>query len=353
MIKSKKKYYINDLNEITLILTEDCNLNCSYCDQIHTKKNQNIKNIIDFFNFIKIKEINKPIQIELFGGEPFLEKDLIFNIFSYIRSILTGPQRYLITFKINTNGTLWNEKYFELLKYLRDNNFNIPNFIISYDGLWQDKRSNEHLTKIIEENIKSIFSIKCLASVTKISFSYNGFEDQNLLKNYLYIINKFPVSIFTIKHYLIRELWKWNEKKFKKYQEDFKELLKFDFIQYKNYKKHLVYINQKIHEFLNPKLGCGLGETRITLKQNEILNCGLDNDFNDEKNITSKDIKYNCLSCEIFNYCDKICPKKIFHMNKEGINYWCEIKKIEYKILMNYLNKYDFKTYKKIKNKGV
>ena len=348
MIKSKKQYQINDLNEITLILTEDCNLQCKYCDQIHSKKSQTIENIIEFFNFIKIKNINKPIQIELFGGEPFLERELILEIFKFLRKTLTGPQRNLITFKINTNGTLWNDKYFELLKYLRDNDFNLPNFIISYDGLWQNLRSNDHLTKLIEKNIHDIFSVKCLASIAKISFSYNGEEHQDLLKNYLYIINKFPVSINNIKHYLIREPWKWNEKKFKKFKYDFKEFLKFNLIHLKKYRIHLSYINQKLNEFSNPKLGCGLGKTRITLKQNEILDCGLDNDFRDVKLINSEDIEYNCLSCEIFNYCNKICPKKIFYQNKEGLNYWCEIKKFEFNIIKNFLKNYDKQNYQKI-----
>ena len=333
---------INSLNEITLILTENCNLECKYCDQGHSNKNQNINNIKEFFNNINLKELNKNLNIELFGGEPFLEKKLIIEIIEFLRRTLTGPQRQLITFKINTNGSIWNESYFEIFKLMKEYNFRIPNFIISYDGLWQSERSNELLTKIIEKNIESIFNIDCLSAITKISFSYNG-SNQDLLKNYLFISEKFNINISNIKHYLIREPWKWNDIKFNKYQIDFKNYLKYDLLYYRKFGLHLRYIQDKILEFTEPRFGCGFGKTRITLAGNQILNCGLDNDFSNDMQITDNQIKNNCIDCEIYNHCNKICPKKIFY-SKE-INYNCEIKKMEFNILKNYFKKYDPETY--------
>ena len=343
-----KTIHISQLNEITLVLTQDCNLQCKYCDQIHSKKSQSIENIIDFFKKIKIKDLNKNLNLELFGGEPFLNKKLIQEIFNFLKKELTGPQRNLITIKINTNGTLWDKSFFKLFEFLRDNDFNIPNFIISYDGLWQNLRSDDHLTKIIEKNIYEIFSIKCLASITTLAFSYQGLSNQNIVKNYLYLLEKFPVSIKNIKHYLIREPWKWNEQKFLNYKENLINYIKFDYLQYKKIHTHLKFTKQKINEFLNPKNGCGLGETRISLINDKIVNCGLDNDFQDMKNINSQDVKFNCLSCEIKEYCDKTCPKKIFYLNKDNLNYWCEIKKLDFKLFTNYFKKYDIITYNKI-----
>jgi len=343
-------YYINHLNTITFIITENCNLKCSYCNQIHSKNNLNLDFVKNFFNEIKLKELNKPITFEIFGGEPFLEFNKIKELINIISSELPGPKRNLIEIKINTNGLIWRKEIPYFFKDLLEKNFN-RKLIISYDGLWQNLRGDKHINKIIEENISNFLGFKCINSFTTISFSYNGLNNQDLVKNYLYILNNYPIAFNKINHYLIREPWSWSREKFKKYINDFKEFLKFDYINYKKFGYHTKYIQNKINEFLNPTFGCGFGETRITLTKDKILDCGLDNDFNKQyydKKIGKKDIEYNCLSCEIFNYCKKICPKKIFYLNKEGKNYLCEIKKEEFKILKNYFKKYDYKTYELI-----
>lgn len=71
---------------VTLVLTQNCNLNCSYCyEHSKTKKTMSVetaKKIIE-------KEINTndeypEIIFEFFGGEPFLEFDLIKELYEYI-----------------------------------------------------------------------------------------------------------------------------------------------------------------------------------------------------------------------------------------------------------------------------
>jgi sulfatase maturation enzyme AslB (radical SAM superfamily) len=345
-----KNFHINQFNTITFILTENCNLKCKYCNQIHSKNSLDLDFVKNFFNEVRLNEINKKITFEFFGGEPFLEFNKMKELIKMISHFLPGPKRNLIEIKINTNATIWNDEIPYFFKDLLEKNFN-RKLIISYDGLWQDLRGNNHINEIIEDNINKFLSFECINSFTSISFSYNGLKNQNLVKNYLYILNKYPIAFYKINHYLIREPWSWNKEKFNKYIKDFKEFLKFDFMNFKNFKIHTKYIQNKIDEYLNPSLGCGFGEKRITLTQNKILDCGLDNDFNKQyhdKKITDIDIKYNCLSCEIFNYCKKVCPKKIFYLNKENKNYLCEIKKEEFKILKNYFQKYDNNTYKLI-----
>jgi len=341
MVRNKNRYYINNLNEITLIITKNCNLNCKYCLQEHSSENQNLDNIINFFNEIKISELNKPITIEFFGGEPFLNPELIFQTVYFLRKILSGPQRQYIKFKFITNGTIFNKEVINIFNAIKKFSFNIPKLIISYDGLWQDLR-NKNTIELVENNILEILKTNCLKKILNITFSYNGLLEQDLVKNYLYLINKFPISIYNLNHYYIREPWNWDNEKYKKYKEDFFNLIKLDYFFYKTDKKHINYIQKLINKIKNPsyknRLGCEYGNTRVTLIQNKISGCGLDNNFNIEfldNNLKQKILDY-CSNCEINQYCEKTCPKKILFKD----NLLCEIKKFEIKLIQKYIQKY-------------
>ena len=87
---------------IMIILTEYCNLNCSYCFE-HFKSMRHIsyecaKKIVD-----TELEDNKysSYLIEFFGGEPFIEFDLMQQLYEYIET--KGKN---VTYFITTNGTL-------------------------------------------------------------------------------------------------------------------------------------------------------------------------------------------------------------------------------------------------------
>lgn len=103
---------------ITFIVTEDCNLRCKYCYQVHknNKKRMTLDtakmavdyflNNSDFFN-------TEAVIWDFIGGEPFLEIDLIDKIVDYIkiRSYELNHRwfnQYRIS--ISTNGTLYHHK---------------------------------------------------------------------------------------------------------------------------------------------------------------------------------------------------------------------------------------------------
>ncbi len=89
---------------ITLTLTQTCNLACVYCYEENKTGNrmslETAKAILD-------RELNDDrfdeYQIDLFGGEPFMEFELIKQIFEY--TVTTYPKKLLV-FAITTNGTL-------------------------------------------------------------------------------------------------------------------------------------------------------------------------------------------------------------------------------------------------------
>lgn len=119
----------------TFQVTEDCNLRCSYCYQIHKTPNKMTlemgKKIVDciFRDNYKIEKYYSlqsmtGIILEFIGGEPFLEVDLIDNIMDYFveqaykyKSILA----YKYRISISSNGTLYNDpKVQAFIKKWRD-----------------------------------------------------------------------------------------------------------------------------------------------------------------------------------------------------------------------------------------
>ena len=95
-----------DTHQLSIIITEKCNLNCSYCycdkNSTNTVKFETACKRIDDFLFNKSKDSNI-IHILFIGGEPFCEFELLQNIVNY--TILKYPLLN-IHFKVVTNGTL-------------------------------------------------------------------------------------------------------------------------------------------------------------------------------------------------------------------------------------------------------
>ena len=119
----------------TFQVTEDCNLNCSYCYQINkTKKTMPFevaKNAIDciFDNNYKIDSYFKLDNIkglifDFIGGEPFLEIELIDKIMDYYvhkAYLYESDLAYKYMISMSTNGTLYNDdKVQKFIKKWRD-----------------------------------------------------------------------------------------------------------------------------------------------------------------------------------------------------------------------------------------
>lgn len=89
---------------ITLTLTQSCNLHCSYCFE----SNKSVKVMpFDTAKSILDKALCddkfEEYEIDFFGGEPFLEFELIKQIIAYVAE--TYPKKLLL-FTATTNGTL-------------------------------------------------------------------------------------------------------------------------------------------------------------------------------------------------------------------------------------------------------
>ena len=130
---------------VTFQVTDDCNLACTYCYQIHKGKRrmpfETAKKYIDlilsgekgFSDYIN-PEISPGIIIEFIGGEPFLEIDLIDEICDYFSNQLIERQHPWATkyvFSICSNGVLYFDE--RVQRFLRKWNGHIS-FSVTIDG---------------------------------------------------------------------------------------------------------------------------------------------------------------------------------------------------------------------------
>lgn len=172
------------INDITMRISNKCNLQCNYCFESKINLKPIDRDIKKILNFIVNKiPTGETLNIHFTGGEPLLEYDTIVH---YIKS-LKKIERYrdiTILFGLTTNGT----KVEELNKLL-DRNLLYPSLVnVSWDGIesyksrkYSPENMNELITNIhnkdvlirIALTVESIFSLS-----DSVKFLYkNGFHN--------------------------------------------------------------------------------------------------------------------------------------------------------------------------------
>lgn len=95
---------------LTLLVTEDCNLRCRYCFEKNKRPTRMsfgvAKRTID--KYLMREEGPASVSIDFCGGEPLLEFELIKKVFEY--TITSGPWKKKYRFSLGTNGTIMTEE---------------------------------------------------------------------------------------------------------------------------------------------------------------------------------------------------------------------------------------------------
>lgn len=107
---------------ITLTLTEQCNLSCTYCYENHKSPE---KMSLECAKTILINELNRTnkgdfndVEIDFFGGEPFLEFELLVEIYNFLLNNHWNTDWLCFT---TTNGTLVHGNIQKWLEKQKDN----------------------------------------------------------------------------------------------------------------------------------------------------------------------------------------------------------------------------------------
>jgi uncharacterized protein len=152
----------NRISSVTLQLTQQCNLRCSYCSysgnyhntRVHSSERMSFeiaRKAIDMM-LANSRECGS-LHLGFYGGEPLLEFDLLKKCVEYITSHVNGKK---LTFGISTNGTLLNN---EIVTFFREHNFTLS---ISLDGSKEEHDVNRKFANgqgsfnMIFDNISSI-----------------------------------------------------------------------------------------------------------------------------------------------------------------------------------------------------
>jgi uncharacterized protein len=293
------------MKTFTVVLSEGCNLDCSYCGvDKRSTKTIDVDLFLAELHEMQSQDPLTPIKIDFFGGEPLMQLPMIKQIIDATQS---DP---LISYGMPTNGLLLTP---DTVKYLVDNRVQVS---LSFDGLWQDKNRLQltgrgTLSKILDkkELLRSIPGLSVHAMVARGCY--------NLLENHLFIKDQLGINPELT---LVRDVGTWNATSVERLQVGITELMDWyidnptedmpTFIRF--FLRH--FVRHSTHGFV--KEYCGAGESVKMFSDNKLLPCTR---FKDNPEAISKIPKFKnmdaCKTCEVRSYCEKGC---LFEQIKNG-----------------------------------
>ncbi len=208
--------------ECTLYLSDDCNLRCKYCYERGRRINgrmseANLQKAIAFI--IDNSDIGERIDLTFLGGEPLLNKDMMYRAMEIINEEYKKYAPYIFC-NITTNGTMISEK--DIL-FFRNNNFEVS---ISIDGdhkthdlnrISLDGKDNYDL---IISNMKKMLELQINLSVRMTATQNNVHLLYGNVK-YFYDLGIKQINIG------IDEVGKWTEKELSLFDESLELLDKY------------------------------------------------------------------------------------------------------------------------------
>lgn len=308
------------MKTLLVVLSEKCNLNCSYCGvDKWSKKSIDAELYLAEFRKMRLQYPDEKIKIDFFGGEPLLQINLIKTILDGVRD--DGNIKLFMP----TNGLLLND---EIVRWLIEENIEVS---ISFDGLWQDRNRLQlngkgTLQKFFDkkELFKKLPGVSCHTMIDKGCY--------NLLENHLFIKDNFGFNPHLT---LVRDVGTWSAEGVEKLMVGIKELFDWyiknpeqdmpHFILF--YLRHFLNYHTKGVEIDN----CGAGTEMFMFSENKIVPCTR---FKDSPEMIAEIPQYAqmtvCKTCEVRNYCKKGC---LFEQikNKGPIKELCDVYKFMYK----------------------
>jgi uncharacterized protein len=134
--QAKIKKNVKKLKQITLEVTQDCNLRCRYCSfnglyLYHRQRSQKTMSLevalkaLDYIRDTVKGRHKREFAIGFYGGEPLLHFPLVKKIVAYAEKLFAG---WDLIFTLSTNGTIIDE---EIVAFLAAHHFKL---LISLDG---------------------------------------------------------------------------------------------------------------------------------------------------------------------------------------------------------------------------
>lgn len=180
------------INNLRLIVTERCNLDCVYCYERASnlykhKENMNWetaqKAITSFFDMVRLDPTSQPV-VRFFGGEPLVNWSIIEQSLKYIEQ---NYSKFPVSYIINTNGTLVTKEIAETLSKYK------VQVALSIDGIGEyhdyarkyvDGRGS---FSVIDHNLDILLEAGCKVNLSTVCTDYNYMHLRELVD---YVIGK-------------------------------------------------------------------------------------------------------------------------------------------------------------------
>jgi len=163
---SEAKYLFRDLQQMNVILTNACNLSCSYCYEQHNKDFGRFtdESLLDAYNFLlKASDHEKKI-FQFFGGEPLIHKDLILDFLRKHKDYLETNSKGFVKQYVScvTNGLLITEDFME--QYF---DYDFTFMLVSLDTIRADVDHREIGQKKIDALLRTLHKVPQKAKDTQ------------------------------------------------------------------------------------------------------------------------------------------------------------------------------------------
>lgn len=304
-----------------LILTDNCNRNCSFCYVKKTGYIETKENIQKFIDIVK-KEQNENSQFEItfFGGEPILNLDGL----KYVIESFANYKNCKLS--LITNGDMIELLYnYEYLSSLHVNLTAYDIFTNKEKYLAINENLKEKVKELIfqytftENNIDQIDEFKSICKSNDIRYFYQFSHDSNSWKN---------ISIYK----LYKKIYYYYDKEFKNFLNNnlIKEIKSNDYNFYIHLKRSIQLLLQNnfidVYCFTYPK--------KTFYKGNFIFHCI--RFYNSDLNKICIKLPLKCIKCQYRYACNKGCGFEL--VNGQNLKI-CTIEKSIFNAIFQNLNK--------------
>ena len=175
MLNQAKKL-LNDILLIAIMPTEGCNLRCPYCYKDHAAISMRRETLDQIQAYIAGQAPHfKTIQINWFGGEPTLCKDVVLETANLVQS-LQAVHAFQYNSNMTTNGYLLDMETFQQLY-----NAGITSYQITLDG-WNHDKTRPHVSG--KDTLQKILdNLMAISALPKERYSFSIVLRHNILNN--------------------------------------------------------------------------------------------------------------------------------------------------------------------------
>lgn len=350
------------LKDITLNITNNCDLRCDYCFEHNKNKKQltveNAIKILDkcYHNFEKNNDIKSVMVVNFFGGEPFLNWKVIEHLMKYSKE-----HKYRIEFGVTTNLTILTDKMIDIIEEYE------LGMLISIDGIKEiHDRNRCNSYDIVKKNVQKLID-RHLGYLLEARMTLMPKDCDKLLESVKSIVdmgitNIAPVAVtdtswsdndYIIYKKSLEEVWEWLINLYN--ENDNKKNVSIKFIE--DYIENVLTIPLEVqmkHCQAGCNTTCSIGVNGDIMPCHQRHTVKKDYDLVKYGNIFDDDIKeinfnqnntigaFNCKKCIAYSTCKGGCPSENLTVNGNSNvmnETQCKITQIMVEVALEYQNK--------------